>query len=71
MQRKVSVIGGGGLRTPLLVHGLLRAQALLNIGELQLYDVDQSRAELMACFARTGNREESEGAVKDCCRRFD
>ena len=52
MQRKVSVIGGGGLRTPLLVHGLLRAQALLNIGELQLYDVDQSRAELMASLGR-------------------
>src|SRR5258708_13795650 len=52
MQRKVSVIGGGGLRTPLLVHGLLRAQALLNVGELQLYDVDQSRAELMASLGR-------------------
>jgi 6-phospho-beta-glucosidase len=47
MHRKVSIIGGGGVRTPLLIHGLLRAQAQLNLGELQLFDVDARRAELM------------------------
>lgn len=52
MPGKVSVIGGGGLRTPLLIHGLLRAQSLLNIAELQLFDVDESRAELMANLGR-------------------
>ena len=46
MHRKVSVIGGGGVRTPLLIHGLLQSQSLLNIGELQLFDVDSRRAEL-------------------------
>lgn len=52
MHRKVSIIGGGGVRTPLLIHGLLRAQALLNIGDLQLFDVDSRRAELMASLGR-------------------
>jgi 6-phospho-beta-glucosidase len=52
MHRKVSVIGGGGVRTPLLIHGLLQAQALLEIGELQLFDVDSHRAELMALLGR-------------------
>ena len=29
MHHKVSVIGGGGVRTPLLIHGLLQSQSLL------------------------------------------
>ena len=52
MHRKVSVIGGGSVRTPLLIHGLLQAQALLQIGELRLFDVDAARAELMASLGR-------------------
>jgi 6-phospho-beta-glucosidase len=52
MRRKVSVIGGGGVRTPLLIHGLLQEQSLLDIGELQLFDVDSRRAELMASLGR-------------------
>ena len=52
MRRKVSVIGGGGVRTPLLIHGLLQEQSLLEIGELQLFDVDSRRAELMASLGR-------------------
>jgi len=52
MRRKVSVIGGGGVRTPLLIHGLLQGQSLLEIGELLLFDVDSQRAELMASLGR-------------------
>ena len=52
MHRKVSVIGGGGVRTPLLIHGLLQSQSLLSIGELRLFDVDSRRAELMASLGR-------------------
>jgi 6-phospho-beta-glucosidase len=52
MYRKVSVIGGGGVRTPLLIHGLLQAQSLLKVAELQLFDVDSRRAELMASLGR-------------------
>jgi 6-phospho-beta-glucosidase len=48
MHRKVSIIGGGGVRTPLLIHGLLQSQSILQIGELKLFDVDSRRAELMA-----------------------
>src|ERR1700732_1531416 len=52
MHHKVSVIGGGGVRTPLLIHGLLQSQTLLGIGELQLFDVDMRRAQLMASMGR-------------------
>ena len=52
MHRKVSVIGGGGVRTPLLIHGMLRAQSLLKISDLQLFDVDSKRAALMASLGR-------------------
>lgn len=52
MQRKVSIIGGGSVRTPLLIHGLLQAQPLLQIGELRLCDVDAPRAELMSLLGR-------------------
>lgn len=49
---KVTLIGGGGIRTPLLIHGLVQAQGALDIKELALYDVDQSRVELMAALGR-------------------
>ena len=52
MHRKISVIGGGSVRTPLLIHGLLQAQGLLQIGELRLFDIDSARAELMASLGR-------------------
>ena len=46
MAIKIALIGGGGVRTPLLIHGL--AEAGLEISELALYDIDASRAALMA-----------------------
>jgi 6-phospho-beta-glucosidase len=52
MHHKVSVIGGGGVRTPLLIHGMLQSQALLSIAELQLFDVDSRRAQLMVSLGR-------------------
>jgi len=52
MHSKVSIIGGGGVRTPLLIHGLLRAQSQLKIGNLHLFDLDWGRAELMATLGR-------------------
>jgi 6-phospho-beta-glucosidase len=68
MHRKVSLIGGGGVRTPLLIHGLLQSQPLLKIGELQLFDVDRDRAELMAALGQEiarGLRVEIRLAVAD------
>ena len=50
MALKIAVIGGGGVRTPLLTYGL--ADTGLPIAELALYDVDLARAETMAMLGR-------------------
>src|SRR6202035_4731267 len=52
MSGKVCVIGGGGVRTPLLIHGLLQSQNILKISELVLFDVSHERAEVMAALGR-------------------
>ena len=46
--RKITVIGGGGLRTPLLIYGLAQAQRELDISELVLFDVDPERTGIIA-----------------------
>src|SRR5262249_23465218 len=43
--RKVTIIGGGGVRTPLVIHGLAQSQDLLQVRELALFDIDTRRAE--------------------------
>jgi 6-phospho-beta-glucosidase len=50
--RKVTVIGGGGVRTPLVIHGLAQAQQLLQIDRLALYDVDEERVQTIARLGR-------------------
>lgn len=50
--RKVTILGGGGVRTPLVIYGLAQAQDLLQTGELVLYDVDLDRAETIARLGR-------------------
>jgi 6-phospho-beta-glucosidase len=47
---KITVIGGGGVRTPLLIHGL--AESGLDIGQLALYDADYARAQTMASLGQ-------------------
>ncbi|MEO0248798.1 MAG: 6-phospho-beta-glucosidase, partial [candidate division WOR-3 bacterium] len=42
----------GGIRTPLLVHGLIHSQPALSLQQLALYDVDRTRVELMALLSR-------------------
>lgn len=49
--RKVAIIGGGGVRTPLVIHAIAEAQAKLDVGELVLFDID---AERTATIARLG-----------------
>ena len=44
---KTAIVGGGGLRTPLLLHGMAKASAP-RVEEVALYDIDRSRAEIMA-----------------------
>lgn len=47
---KIGVIGGAGVRTPLLVHGLARSD--LPLATIALYDPDQDRLLLIASLAR-------------------
>jgi len=56
-RRKLTIIGGGGVRTPLLIYGLLERQASLGLREVALYDVARERAELMATLGRELLRE--------------
>ena len=46
---KIAVIGGGGVRTPLLVKGLTESD--LPIGEIALFDIDQARLSVIASLA--------------------
>ncbi len=54
---EVTIIGGGGLRTPLLVHGLVQAQRRLGINEIALFDLDRERVELIAALSREVARQ--------------
>ena len=45
---KIALIGGGGLRTPLLIYGLNQVRESIHAQELVLYDADAERAALMA-----------------------
>jgi 6-phospho-beta-glucosidase len=46
---KVAVIGGAGVRVPLLAGGLSRSD--LNLSEIALYDIDQDRLRMIANLA--------------------
>ena len=46
------MIGGGGVRTPLVIHGLAQSQRELGIAELTVYDVDPGRTRIIAEIGR-------------------
>lgn len=46
--RKIALIGGGGVRTPLVVFGINESSRTLDADELVLYDLDQERCRVMA-----------------------
>ncbi len=48
---KLTIIGGAGVRVPLLTNGLLRRDSNLAVEELSLFDVDHERAETVARIA--------------------
>src|SRR5580658_2744313 len=50
--RKIALIGGGGVRTPLLIYGIQESAHLLNPGALVLYDPDPARVRIMAALGR-------------------
>lgn len=49
---KVVVLGGGSVRTPLLIHGIAEAEQSLGVAEVALFDIDRTRLELMAVLCR-------------------
>ena len=48
---KISLIGAAGVRTPLLVHGLARAGAIMQPDELALWDIDRDRLSVIGRVA--------------------
>jgi 6-phospho-beta-glucosidase len=52
MRRKIAFIGGGGIRTPLIVFGVNEAAEHLGPEELVLFDPDRDRVRLMAELGR-------------------
>lgn len=52
MSRKVGFLGGGGVRTPLVVFGINEAAAQLDADEIVLYDLDRPRTEVIARLCR-------------------
>jgi 6-phospho-beta-glucosidase len=66
MDRKIAVIGGGGVRTPLLIFGVNEAAELLGCREMVLFDPDEKRLRIMAELGRTiVAREEGELRVRE------
>jgi 6-phospho-beta-glucosidase len=49
---KLTVLGGGSARTPLLIHGIAEAQQKIGIDEVALYDIDSKRVELIAALGK-------------------
>jgi 6-phospho-beta-glucosidase len=49
---KITILGGGGVRTPLVIYGLAQARDILGICELCLFDLDTERAATIARMGR-------------------
>lgn len=67
---KVAIIGGAGVRVPLLVGGLARSD--LRISEVALFDIDQARQQVIAVLAqqmapgiRIASEQSPEPAIQD------
>jgi 6-phospho-beta-glucosidase len=49
---KVTVIGGAGVRTPIVLYGLGQAHAALQTSEVVLYDIDAARLDVIGRLCR-------------------
>lgn len=49
---KVTLIGGGGVRAPLVIFGVNESSKHLGIDEMVLYDIDVERAEVMCALGK-------------------
>lgn len=59
MSRKLALLGGGGVRTPLVIFGVNESRRHLDVDEMALYDLDPDRARIIcrlgqALIAREG-----------------
>jgi len=63
MPRKIGFIGGGGVRTPLVIFGINEAARDLDADQLVLYDLDNERAARIAQLGREIVRREG-GALR-------
>ncbi len=59
--RKVTIIGGGGVRTPLVIYGLAQAQSVLQLSEVTLFDVDEQRTNTIARIGSEIVRQSADG----------
>lgn len=50
MSRKIAFIGGGGVRTPLVIFGINEAAERIGADELCLYDIDRERLHVMVAL---------------------
>jgi 6-phospho-beta-glucosidase len=50
--RKVTLIGGGGVRAPLVIFGVNESSTHLGVDEMVLYDLDAERAHVMCALGR-------------------
>ena len=48
---KVAIVGGGGVRVPLLINGLISRG--LPVDQVALFDTDQTRLNIIAALARS------------------
>jgi 6-phospho-beta-glucosidase len=55
---KVACIGGGGVRTPLVVFGVNESARWLGVDEIVLFDVARERAQMMAALGQAVVRRE-------------
>jgi len=52
MSAKIALIGGGGVRTPLLIYAIAESEKVLRARELALFDIDLPRTETIARIGR-------------------
>jgi 6-phospho-beta-glucosidase len=50
--RKVTLIGGGGVRTLLVIYGVNESREHLGVDEMVLYDLDEERAQVMCALGQ-------------------
>ena len=55
---KVAYIGGGGVRTPLVIFGINESSQKLGVDEVVLFDVSGERAKMMAALGQAVVRRE-------------